>query len=208
MAMITQADQFFIDGCGRCEHFASQECKARKWQLPLLHARQRLLTTGLEETCKWGAPVYTHQGKNVLILGVLKKGCSLSFVQGGSLEDPKQILAFQGPNSRLSKVFYFQDTEQWESHWEDLVELIEQAKELSKGNKPTNIEPVQDPVPELFLAQLDEDLSYRNAWEKLTPGRKRSYLMHFNGAKKESTLASRIVKCRAKILQGKGLNEY
>jgi uncharacterized protein YdeI (YjbR/CyaY-like superfamily) len=47
----------------------------------------------------------------------------------------------------------------------------------------------------------------RAAFEGLTPGRQRAYLLHFNGAKQSKTRADRVEKCIPQILDGLGLND-
>jgi uncharacterized protein YdeI (YjbR/CyaY-like superfamily) len=52
---------------------------------------------------------------------------------------------------------------------------------------------------------MDSDPDLRAAFEALTPGRQRGYLVHFSSAKQSATREARIEKCLPKILAGKGL---
>ena len=88
----TQIDQFLLEGCMRCPKGATPDCKVHRWTDILEFLRQLLLETELQEERKWGMPTYTLNGKNVVILGVFKESCVLSFLKGGLLEDPYQLL--------------------------------------------------------------------------------------------------------------------
>jgi uncharacterized protein YdeI (YjbR/CyaY-like superfamily) len=58
--------------------------------------------------------------------------------------------------------------------------------------------------PEELIRRFEEDPDYHVAFEALTPGRQRGYLLHFAGAKQSATREARIEKCREKIFAGKG----
>ena len=76
--MIKDASAYFVDGCGRCDHFATDLCKARKWSEPLQLLREILLDSGLNEEVKWGQPTYTLKGKNVAMLFAFKDTCGIT----------------------------------------------------------------------------------------------------------------------------------
>ena len=83
--MTKDPDQYFLEGCGRCPHFSTPQCKVKSWPSELKALRKIILSTGLKEEAKWGVPCYTHHGKNILILSAFKKYCAISFFLSNSL---------------------------------------------------------------------------------------------------------------------------
>jgi len=63
-------------------------------------------------------------------------------------------------------------------------------------------------MPETLANWLEKDPQLQKAWDLLTPGRQRSYILHVGSAKQEQTQLNRIEKCIPKIYAGKGFNEY
>ena len=49
--------------------------------------------------------------------------------------------------------------------------------------------------------------SLKTAFDALTPGRQRAYILYFSEPKQSKTRESRIEKCTQQILNGKGLND-
>jgi uncharacterized protein YdeI (YjbR/CyaY-like superfamily) len=62
-------------------------------------------------------------------------------------------------------------------------------------------------VPDEFKHKLAENPALKTAFEALTPGRQRAYLLHFAAPKQAKTRESRIEKCMPQILNGKGLDD-
>jgi len=62
-------------------------------------------------------------------------------------------------------------------------------------------------VPEELQALLGSDRELKAAFAALTPGRRRSYLLHITGAKQAATRAARAERCVPMILSGRGYNE-
>ena len=60
---------------------------------------------------------------------------------------------------------------------------------------------------EEFQTILDQDPALKEAFETLTPGRQRAYLLHFSSAKQSKTREARIEKCIPQIMDGIGLND-
>ena len=54
---------------------------------------------------------------------------------------------------------------------------------------------------------IDDDPELAEAFEELTPGRQRGWVLHFSDAKQSETRTRRIEKTRSKIIAGKGRNE-
>ena len=206
--MIKDPNDYFIDGCGRCSLHGTDQCKVRKWADRLVLLREIMLQSGLEEEAKWGQPTYTLKGKNVAMIFSLKDSCGINFFKGVLLKDDAKILVPAGANSnvaRMLKISTAAEVSQLEPHIHAYVaEAIEIEKSGVKIAKPTE----REPMPEVLVNWLQEDPQLQNAWDALTPGRQRSFILHIGSAKQEQTQLNRIEKCIPKIYAGKGFNEY
>ena len=206
--MIKDPNDYFIDGCGRCSLHGTSQCKVRKWADPLVLLREIMLQSGLEEEAKWGQPTYTLKGKNVAMIFSLKDSCGINFFKGVLLKDDAKILVPAGANSnvaRMLKISTAAEVSQLEPHIHAYVaEAIELEKSGAKVPKPTE----REPMPETLVNWLENDTQLQKAWDLLTPGRQRSYILHVGSAKQEQTQLNRIEKCIPKIYAGKGFNEY
>src|SRR6056300_452781 len=206
--MIKDPNDYFIDGCGRCSLHGTDQCKVRKWADPLVLLREIVLQSGLEEEAKWGHPTYTLKGKNVAMIYSFKDSCGISFFKGVLLQDDAKILVPAGANSnvaRLLKITSAAQVAELEPHIHAYIaEAIELEKSDAKVPKPTE----REPMPETLANWLENDPQLQKAWELLTPGRQRSYILHVGSAKQEQTQLNRIEKCIPKIYAGKGFNEY
>ncbi|MEY2970508.1 MAG: hypothetical protein RLZZ599_881 [Bacteroidota bacterium] len=206
--MIKDPNDYFIDGCGRCTLHGTDQCKVRKWADPLVLLREIMLQSGLEEEAKWGQPTYTLKGKNVAMIYSLKDSCGISFFKGVLLQDDAKILVPAGSNSNVArhlKITSAAQVSELEPHIHAYIaEAIELEKSGAKVPKPTE----REPMPETLDNWLENDPQLQKAWELLTPGRQRSYILHVGSAKQEQTQLNRIEKCIPKIYAGKGFNEY
>ncbi|MGB1152275.1 MAG: YdeI/OmpD-associated family protein, partial [Schleiferiaceae bacterium] len=201
-------NHYFIDGCGRCSFHGTDQCKVRTWADPLVLLREIMLQSGLEEEAKWGQPTYTLKGKNVAMIFSFKDSCGISFFKGVLLQDDAKILVPAGANSnvaRLLKITSAAQVAELEPHIHACIaEAIELEKSGAKIPKPTE----REPMPETLAHWLENDPQLQTAWDLLTPGRQRSYILHVGSAKQEQTQLNRIEKCIPKIYTGKGFNEY
>lgn len=180
----------------------------KAWRAELEQLRTILLECDLTEELKWGSPCYVHQKGNVAIIGELKDHCVLSFFKGALLKDPHGILEKPGANTQSGRVIPFTNTQQILDQEATLKTYIEEAIEVEKSSKKVDFKKTEEfEVPEELRARFAEDPEYKEAFEALTPGRQRGYLIHFAGAKQSHTRASRIEKHRERILEGKGLND-
>ena len=206
--MIKDPNDYFIDGCGRCSLHGTDQCKVRKWADPLVLLREIMLQSGLEEEAKWGQPTYTLKGKNVAMIYSLKDSCGISFFKGVLLQDDAKILVPAGSNSnvaRLLKITSAPQVSELEPHIHAYIaEAIALEKSGTKVPKPTE----REPMPETLAHWLENDPQLQTAWDLLTPGRQRSFILHVGSAKQEQTQLNRIEKCIPKIYAGKGFNEY
>jgi uncharacterized protein YdeI (YjbR/CyaY-like superfamily) len=200
-----QIDQFLVEGCMRCSLGATPACKVLLWTDILEFLRQLILETELQEERKWGVPTYTINRKNVVILGVFKDSCVLSFIKGQFLPDPKGMLALPGPNSREGRILRFTQLNQATLLENDIRNFLQEAIQVERSGKKLETAPPPQVLPDELLQKFAEHPGLEPAFFALTPGRQRGYLIHFSGAKQSPTRLSRIENCIPKIFEGKGM---
>lgn len=180
-----------------------------RWRDEFAALRMILLDAELSEAFKWYKPCYTHTGKNIVIFQPFDDLCALMFFKGALLNDPEGLLREQGKNSRSSLRLEFRsvaDVTSIETALRDLVAdaiHVEQAGLRVKDPAP----PTHRDYPDELVALMDADPAFRDAFERLTPGRQRGYLLHFNGAKRSATRAARIERVQDRIMEGFGLHD-
>ena len=203
----TSVDAYLRDGCGRCEHYRTPACKVHRWTAPLEALRALLRSTPLVEEMKWGAPCYTLDGKNVAMLAALNDSCTLSFFKGAALDDADGVLARPGPNSRFARLIHFRGLDDVQALRPAAERLVQQA--IANERAGVRITPAEapEPVPAELEARLAADPELRRAFDALTPGRRRSHILHVDGAKQSATRTRRAERCAPRILAGKGFNE-
>ena len=199
-------DEYLKDGCGRCDKWATVDCKIHPWKSLLLELRQMAQDSGLDETIKWGQPCYTHQGKNVLLVMAFKEYCGMSFMRPSLLTDVDHLLEKSGPNAQESGVIRLNSLEDLQAKKPQIAKLIQQAKEKALQKSPQK-EKAALVYPDVLSDFLANDQAFKMAFEQLTLGRQRGYCIFFDQPKKEETKLGRIQKMRAKILDGKGLHD-
>ena len=205
--MITQPEDYFAQGCGRCSRFATPACSSQTWAAGLQALRQVCLGVGLVETAKWGHPCYTHQGRNIAILGALRGDFRLTFFNASLLKDQHQLLQSKGANSAHPDTLSFTDASQVKAVAASLRAYLQEAMALAeKGIKAVKVQ-VDLQLPEELKQALAADAELATAFFKLTPGRQRSYVIYLNAAKKTETRVARIAACRERIMAGKGALE-
>ncbi|MBN8693159.1 MAG: DUF1801 domain-containing protein [Bacteroidetes bacterium] len=203
-----QVDQYLIDGCGRCKLYKTPQCKVHTWSTELKVLRAIIQDCGLTEELKWSVPCYTFENKNVLILAAFKDYCSVSFFKGALLKDAKKLLSSPGENSQAARQFRFTSVKEIEKLSTNIKAYIKEAIELEKQGKKIEFKQTsEDLMIEELESAFKKNASLKKAFYALTPGRQRGYLLFFSQAKQSATRASRIEKCTAAILKGKGLND-
>lgn len=208
MAMTRDAEQYFRNGCGRCELGGTPQCKVHAWRHELKRLREIALESGLIEECKWGAPCYTHQSKNVAMVGALKENCTLSFFKGALLKDEHGILEKPGENSQAARVVRFQSVDEIEPIAAILVEYLREAMELEVQGATVDFKAKDElEFPTELQEKLDASPKLHRAFHALTPGRQRGYVLFISGAKQSKTRTARVEKCIPSILEGKGLHD-
>jgi uncharacterized protein YdeI (YjbR/CyaY-like superfamily) len=207
MAMITDPDDFFTKGCGRCDRFATPDCSTRPWIEGLNALRRICLDVGLEETVKWAHPCYRRAGRNIALLAAFRGDFTLTFLNASLLVDREGVLEPQGPNSQTPGMIRFTAVDQVGELEPVIRAYLRQLMDHAEaGTKPPKTEREID-VPEELTDALDADPELAEAFHALTPGRQKSYLFALNQAKQSATRVARIEKFRDKILAGKGALE-
>ncbi|MGH7980459.1 MAG: YdeI/OmpD-associated family protein [Limisphaerales bacterium] len=182
--------------------------KAEKWRNEFRKLRNIILGCGLAEELKWGHPCYTFQGANVVIIQGFKDYCAVLFTRGALLKDPQGILVQQTENVQAARQARFTSPGEISRLAPVLKAYIHEAVEAEKaGLKVTYKKTSEFRMPEEFQKRLDAEPALRSAFEKLTPGRQRGYLLYFAGAKQSQTRASRVEKCIPLIFDGLGLHD-
>jgi len=207
MPMISDPDDFFTLGCGRCDRFATPDCTTRTWIHGLNDLRRLCLDMGLEETVKWAHPCYMHANRNIAILVSLRSEFRLGFMNAGLLVDPDHVLEPAGPNSQTPSIIRFRSAEQVAALEPAIRGYLRQLMDHAEaGTKPPKVEREID-MPEELIEALDVDPELAEAFQALTPGRQRSYMFNLNQAKQSATRTARIEKFRDRIIAGKGAME-
>ena len=206
--MITQIEDYFTLGCGRCDRFATPDCSARQWQPGLLALRYLCLGAGLIEVVKWGHPVFMHAGRNIAIIGAFRGDFRITFMHAALLDDPGGLLERQGPNTPQPDAMRFSDPAQVTAKAAAVKGFLQQAIGFATaGIKPVKV-PTDLILPEELIQMLDDDPRLAEAFHALTPGRQKSHVLQITAAKASQTRSARVAKLAPRILAGKGANEY
>jgi uncharacterized protein YdeI (YjbR/CyaY-like superfamily) len=182
--------------------------KADKWEKELEQLRSIVLGCGLNEELKWGCPCYTFENNNIVLIHVFKEYCALLFFKGALLNNANGILIQQTKNVQAARQVRF-------THAKEIVKIkavlktyIYEAIEVEKAGLKVNLKKTTEfPTPEEFQKKLDKKPALKKAFNALTPGRQRAYLLHFAAPKQSKTREARIEKAIPQILDGKGLND-
>ncbi|MEX0662377.1 MAG: YdeI family protein [Balneolaceae bacterium] len=182
--------------------------KADKWKEEYEALRKICLDCGLTEELKWGCPCYTFQGNNIVLIHGFKEYCALLFHKGALLKDTHDILVQQTENVQSARQIRFTGLQEIVEKKHIIKSHIIEAIEVEKAGLEVEFKKTKEfDVPDEFQQKLDENPALKNAFEALTPGRQRGYLLHFSGAKQSKTRTRRVEKYIPKILDGKGLQD-
>lgn len=178
-----------------------------QWHEERKKLRAIALSCQLSESMKWGKLCYSVQSGNVAMIFGMKEYCALGFFKGSLLKDPEGVLVAPGEHSQAMRQLRFTQAEEIDAQSATLSAYLNEAIELEKaGAKVDFSEKHELTYPEELRAALDGNAALKAAFEALTPGRQRGYILHFSGAKQASTRVARIEKCTPDILVGNGLN--
>jgi uncharacterized protein YdeI (YjbR/CyaY-like superfamily) len=182
--------------------------KAKKWQEEMEKLRKIILDCGLTEELKWGKPCYTFEKSNIVIIQGFKEYLALMFFKGALLKDANGILIKPGENTQAGRQIRFTNSQEIVEMEPILKAYIHEAIEVEKAGLKVNFKPTTEfKIPEEFQDKLDEIPALKTAFDALTPGRQRAYILHFSQPKQSKTRKSRVEKYMQQILNGKGLND-
>lgn len=182
--------------------------KSTKWQEAYQELRDLALSFELTEELKWGCPCYTIGKNNIFLIHGFKDYCALLFMQGALLKDPEKILIQQTENVQSARQIRFTSADEIVNNQSTIKAYIKEAIELDKaGLKVTLKKTTEFKMPSEFQDALDQMPELKTAFEALTPGRQRGYLLYFSSAKQAKTRNERVEKHIPKILDGKGLDD-
>ncbi|RQO30983.1 hypothetical protein DBR32_09760 [Taibaiella sp. KBW10] len=182
--------------------------KAKNWHKELEQLRKIVLDCGLNEVLKWGCPCYTLGKSNIVLIHVFKEYCAVLFFKGALLQDTHGALIQQTERVQAARQMRFTNASEIVKQAKILKTYIYEAIAIEEAGLKVPMKKVAEyPIPEEWQHQLNVNPSLKTAFEALTPGRQRAYLLHFAAAKLTQTRASRIEKCIPQIMEGKGLND-
>jgi uncharacterized protein YdeI (YjbR/CyaY-like superfamily) len=182
--------------------------QATKWKNEQYLLRELLLDCGLDEAFKWRVPCYMSQGRNICLLGAFKDYAVLTFFKGMLLQDEQKLLHVPGEHSQSTKYFKFTSVEQILELKDTIKAYLFEAMEIEKSG--IKIEKTKSEVleyPEELVSIFMQNSELKQAFEGLTKGRQRAYIMHFTGTNNPKTRIARIERSMKRILAGKGIHD-
>ncbi|TRZ73477.1 MAG: hypothetical protein D4Q78_01390 [Streptomycetaceae bacterium] len=182
---------------------------AKSWQEEFALLRQLAIESGLTEDLKWGHPCYTLENGNVFLIHGFKNYCAIAFFKGALMKDLQGILIQQTENVQSGRQIRFTSLAEIKKMKKTIKSYMAEAIAIEKaGLKVEFTKTVELVIPLEVERLLKKVPGLAVAFKKLTPGRKRAYVLHFAAAKQVKTMEARIERCAPLIMKGKGLNEY
>ena len=182
--------------------------KSKKWQEEIKKLRTIVLDCPLTEELKWGCPCYTFRKSNIVLIHVFKEYCALLFFKGALLKDADDILTQQTENVQAARQIRFTNVREITQMEPILKDYIHEAIDVEKAGLKVKLKKTSEfKISEEFQKKLDAIPALKTAFDGLTPGRQRAYLLYFSRAKQSKTRQSRVEKCMKRILKGQGLND-
>ena len=182
--------------------------KAKTWQNEIALLRTIVLDCGLTEELKWGTPCYMHKQNNIVLIHVFKAYCALLFFKGVLLKDDKKRLTQQTKNVQSARQFRFTGSKEIKQSAAEIKAFIYEAIDIEKAGLKIELKKVNEfELTKEFQDELTAKPALKKAFEGLTPGRQRAYLLYFSAPKQSKTRVSRIEKSIPQIMHGKGLND-
>lgn len=183
--------------------------KSEKWWKELEALREILLEFPLKEELKWGQPCYSYKKSNVAIIGELKDTCVIGFFRGALLADPENLLNKPGEHTQSARSLRFKNLAEIRQSESLIKAFILEAIEIEKAGLKVDFKEKNElEFPEELVSKFKELPEFQAAFEALTPGRQRAYILHFTAAKQSKTRITRIEKYVERILSGKGLTDW
>jgi uncharacterized protein YdeI (YjbR/CyaY-like superfamily) len=182
--------------------------RAKKWQQEMTKLRMIILDCQLTEELKWGVPCYTFQDSNIVLIHAFKEYCAVLFAKGALLKDPNGILIQQTENVQAARQIRFTSVREIVESESTLKAYVHEAIEAEKAGLKVNYKKTSEfRMPDEFRNKLDENPALKTAFNALTPGRQRGFILYFSAPKQSKTRESRVAKCMQRILKGKGLDD-
>lgn len=182
--------------------------KHARWEPILRQLRAMVLDAQLVETVKWGCPCYTLDGRNVVLMHAFKEYCALLFMKGALIQDSLGVLVQQTDNVQSARQIRFASLDDLATRVPAVQACLVDAIAVEKSGAQVQKKPTAAfGVAEEFADRLVQLPALKMAFDALTPGRQRAYLLHFSSAKQSKTRVARIEKCTPRILEGKGLDD-
>lgn len=179
-----------------------------KWKDEFETLRRIILESPLDEELKWGVPCYAYQKGNVVLMHGFKDYCALLFIKGALLKDPQGILIQQTANVQAGRQLRFTSSQAILNLEPTIIAYLDEAIENEKNGLEIEFKKSNEfIIPDELEAHFIENNVLKSAFEKLTPGRQRAYILFFSAPKYPQTRTDRIEKCVQQILDGKGLND-
>ena len=178
------------------------------WKDALQLSRALLLQEAFEETIKWGFPVYTIKGKNVV--GLRIKAYGYFVFQGALLKDPTAARECSGRKNTSYATVALSVIEEIEQNAELIVAYLKEAaanQEAGKEIKPARSGKRPLTIPPELQQALDQNASLKDSFEALNLTKKRDFAEYIETAKREATKQSRLEKIIPMISDGLGLND-
>ncbi|MBD8348530.1 YdeI/OmpD-associated family protein [Dysgonomonas sp. HGC4] len=182
--------------------------EATKWQAEFEKLRTIILDCHLTEELKWGKPCYLFENRNIVLIHGFKEYCAILFFKGSLLKDPNNILVQQTENVQAARQVRFTNIQEIVNIEPILKAYIYEAIDIEKSGLEVNFKKnTEFKIPEEFQKKLDEIPALKTAFESLSPGRQRAYILYFSAPKQIKTRELRVEKYTQQILYGKGLND-
>lgn len=182
--------------------------EAGLWEPMVRELRRILLTCDLDEHVKWGKPCFMSASANIVLIQTFKAYCALLFPKGALLNDPAGILVAMTNNVQAARQMRFERVGDVTARASDIASYVDAAIANERaGLKVEMKDTSQFEMAREFRQRLDEMPRLRKAFEGLTPGRQRAYLLHFSAAKQSKTRLARVDRNIDRILEGLGLND-
>jgi uncharacterized protein YdeI (YjbR/CyaY-like superfamily) len=193
---------------GRNPRFETYFAKPRQWQAEFNALREVLVECQLDEELKWRQPCYTYRGANIVILSGFKAFCALGFFKGSLMPDPAKRLVLPGPNSRAARLLRFTSLGEIKADRKLITDYVMSAIVVEESGLKVDFSANKTVVlPEELRAALAKNKALKAAWDRLSAGRRRVWVIFFDGAKQSATKAARIAKAAPKILKGLGMHD-
>lgn len=182
--------------------------KAKTWKQEMNLLRSIIMDCGLEEDYKWMHPCYSINGNNVVLIHSFKEYTAILFFKGVLMTDKKGILIQQTKNVQDRRQLRFTSLAEIQGLKSTILAYVKEAIEIEKSGKKVTFKKTEEfEMPEEFKTILQKNKAAKTAFDQLTPGRQRAYLLFFSSAKQSATRINRIETFLPKILEGKGKDD-